>query len=562
MRKGWGPSFSPPQGRSLQRVNYSRTLRSPPGRPCLVTARWDDHSRDALVIGSGFGGAATAHALVKAGWHVTLVERGGWVPRGPDNWLPQSVGGLGPHFATDIGWHDAGGSHGKSVGTYHCVGGPSVFYGGVSFRFREADFAPLAEIDGDSGARWPFDYATLEPWYTAAERLIGVAGTSGIDPTEPPRSAPYDAPPLPPARISERIARAARSLGHHPFPLPLAMQTTPAAGRNVCVACASCDGFACAIEAKNDLATAVIRPLLAEGLDLRTDTAITALETDGHRITAARGVHLPTGTPVSLSAPAIFLATGALATPQLLLASGLDRLNTAAAAVGRYLTRHRNEILLGLFPRRPDPDRHFHKQYGIHDLYFGDPDRPDGLHRAGGLQQLPTPPIALARDGLPRLLRPLARFVDHLTGLLVIAEDQPRHENGVRLGAGRDALGMPTLEITHHYSARDLEAARLLRRHAQRILRRAGAWWSYRHVIDTYSHALGTVRLGVDPDTAPLDADHRFRGLENLFVVDGSALPRAGGVNPSLTIAALALRAAAGVAARSVHPPSRIAADG
>ena len=494
-----------------------------------------------------------AHALVRAGWRVTLLERGPWVTRGKENWLPDSVGGLGPYFSKDTGWLDVSGARHKAVGTYHCVGGPSVFYGGVSLRFREADFAPVTEIDGESGAAWPFDYRDLEPWYAAAEEIIGVAGTAGLDPTEPPRSTPFPAAPLPFAPITERIAGAARALGMTPFPLPLAIHTGQRAGRNTCVACGSCDGFACAIEAKNDLATAVIRPLLLEGLDLRTGIAITKLEHDGHRITRVHGREGNSGTLVSFAAPQVFLAAGALATPQLLLASQLEQRNPAGNAVGRYLTRHKNEILLGMFPRQPDPERRFHKQLGIHDFYFGDPSAPGGLQRAGGLQQLPTPPIALARDGLPRLLKPLSRFVGHLTGLLVIAEDQPRAENRIQLSGGEDAHGMACAEIRHTYGERDRMATDLLRRHAERILRSAGAWHCYRHVIDTYSHALGTVRLGHDASSAPLDADHRFRGIDNLYVVDGSALPRSAGVNPSLTIAALALRAASRLAERHSH---------
>ena len=97
----------------------------------------------------------------------------------------------------------------------------------------------------------------------------------------------------------------------------------------------------------------------------------------------------------------------------------------------------------------------------------------------------------------------------------------------------------------------------MLREHAMRILRRAGAWRCYRHVIDTYSHVLGTVRFGVDPSTSPLDADHVFRGVDNLLVVDGSALPRSAGVNPSLTIAALSLRAASRLAERMKSSPAQ-----
>lgn len=526
-----------------------------------MTARWGDAERDVLIIGSGFGGAAAAHALVAAGRRVTLLERGDWVTRGPENWLPESVGGLSRWFNKETGWRDVSGPRPRPVGTYYCVGGPSVFYGGVSLRFREADFDPLPEIDTDSGARWPFGYSELEPFYGQAEQMIGVAGTAGVDPTEPFRSTQFPATPLPMAAVSQRIAAAARALGLTPFPLPLAMLTGSSAERKTCMACGNCDGFACAIEAKNDLATAVIRPLLGQGLDLRTGIAITRIETDGHRATRVIGVDTTTGESRHYTAPVVILAAGALATPHLLLASELDSLNPGGDAVGRFLTRHRNEILLGIFANRPDPDRTFHKQLGIHDFYFGDPSQPHGLARAGGLQQLPTPPIALARDGLPKPLRPLARFVDHLTGLLLIAEDQPQHSNGVRLGSGRDALGMPTLEVSHRYSERDLAAAALLRRHARRILRKAGAIWVYRHIIDTYSHALGTVRIGDDPRTAPLDADHRFRGLENLYVTDGSALPRAAGVNPSLTIAAMSMRAASRIIAATQPASARMEPD-
>jgi choline dehydrogenase-like flavoprotein len=81
-------------------------------------------------------------------------------------------------------------------------------------------------------------------------------------------------------------------------------------------------------------------------------------------------------------------------------------------------------------------------------------------------------------------------------------------------------------------------------RRAKRILRGVGAWSFYTHEIKTFSHAVGTVRMGRDQSAAPLDEWCRFRGIDNLRVVDGSALPTSGAVNPSLTIAAVALRAA------------------
>ena len=68
--------------------------------------------------------------------------------------------------------------------------------------------------------------------------------------------------------------------------------------------------------------------------------------------------------------------------------------------------------------------------------------------------------------------------------------------------------------------------------------------------VSTFSHAVGTLRMGEDEHTAPLDPGCRFRGLENLYVTDGSVFPTSAGVNPSLTIAANALRVG-GLIARS-----------
>jgi choline dehydrogenase-like flavoprotein len=140
---------------------------------------------------------------------------------------------------------------------------------------------------------------------------------------------------------------------------------------------------------------------------------------------------------------------------------------------------------------------------------------------------------------------PLHGFVEHLAGALAIAEDEPQAANGVRVDwSERDAIGLPTLEIRHAYSMGDEARRRGLVRGARRILRGLGAWSCYAHPIATYSHAVGTVRMGRDQSAAPLDEWCRFRGLENLRVVDGSVMPTSGAVNPSLTIAALALRAA------------------
>lgn len=507
---------------------------------------------DAVVIGSGFGGTMAARELVSAGWRVLMLERGDWVPRGPHNWAPGSVAPLGECYSTETPYRVVAGGEREWMGAIECVGGPSVFYGGVSFRFRERDFEPEPAIVGGSGARWPLGYAELEPSYAQAERLLGVAGDDGEDPTAPPRRDGFPHPPAALSPTSRRIWEAARRLGYRPFRLPLALNHARAGGRTPCEACGTCDLFACAVGAKNDLATAVLPGLLARGLQLRPRTVAVRLRAAGDRVAAVECVDRETGESVTFEARVFVLAAGALASPHLVLASGLESRSPARPAVGRFMTRHQNVIVAGLFPRPTDPDRQFHKQVGIHDLYFGDPGAGAPEGKLGAIQQLPTPPPALVRAHLPPAVGPLVSpLLRNVTGLLTMAEDQPREENGVALDpARRDRYGLPQLVVSHRPSRRDLAASAALVRHARGILRESGAVVTRLQEIRTFSHAVGTLRWGDDPRTAPVDPEGRFRGLENLYVADASVFPTAGGVNPSLTVAAVALRIGARLAAR------------
>lgn len=508
---------------------------------------------DAVVIGSGFGGAMAAHQLLAAGARVLMIERGDWVPRGETAWRPESSLELTPHYATDIPYRCDHGAYRPVIGGYACVGGPSVFYGCVSFRFRERDFEGDPDVVADSGAAWPMRYDELEPSYAEAERLIGVAGDDHGDPTAPRRSTPYPQAPAPLAPISRRIADAATGAGLHPFRLPLAINYGDHGGRSPCIGCRTCDTFACAIEAKNDIATRMIRPLMARGLELWPRTVAVELIAEHGAVRALRAVRRDDGTEVRVTADAFVVAAGALGTAHLLLASRLEQLSPAGGAIGRYLMRHDNAMVFGFFRSRPDQERRFHKQVALHDWYFGDPGARDveGLTKLGGVQQVMTPPRELVRAHLPRGTRAvLGALTEQLTGLLCIAEDQPRAANRVEVDwAVKDDYGLPQLVIHTSYSDRDQRALRALVRRAKRVLRGAGAWFFHTHSIKTFSHALGTVRMGRDPAAAPLDEHGRFRGLANLWVTDGAALPMSAGVNPSLTIAACALRAGAAIVA-------------
>lgn len=499
---------------------------------------------DAIVVGSGFGGSMVAYVLVHAGFRVLMLERGDWVPRGLHNWSPDGSVDLTPYYTKESPYQVLAGGNSNIMGLYSCVGGPSVFYGAVSMRFREIDFEADPQIINGSGARWPFTYAELEPYYTRAEKILDIAGEAGHDPTEPYRSAPYPQALNELSQTSRMIAKAAQDLNLSPFRLPLAINYSSNNEHEACVACITCDTFACAVNAKNDLATRVLPELIKRGLELKANTVVVKLVAEGNKIVSVECYEKKTNQKRKYRARKYILSAGAMASPHLLLASDLPRFNPGGHTVGRYLMRHCNAIAFGFFPRRPNKTKQFHKQLGIHDFYFGHPTIKQPSGKLGSMQQVQTPPIGLVHALLPKpwgaILGP---GVENLTGLLVMAEDQPQYRNHVAIDRRKtDRFGLPQLLVTHYYSKRDYAARRALLKKAKQILHKAGALFCYVHKIKTFSHAVGTVRMGKDPKTSALGAYSEFHGVNNLYVVDASFMPTSGGLNPSLTISANALR--------------------
>jgi choline dehydrogenase-like flavoprotein len=497
---------------------------------------------DAIIIGSGFGGSMAAYQLVQAGKKVLMLERGGWVERSPENWTMKGSLELTPNYDKSTPLKVIKGGHKKIMGLYSCVGGPSLFYGGVSFRFREGDFEKNEDIEGKEAVGWPIKYKDLEPFYCQAEQLLGISGESGVDPTEPFRNQPFPQGPPPLATISQKIKKGAQDLGLHPFQLPLAINYEDTS-RKTCVSCTTCDTFACAIGAKNDLATMVIPNLLEKGMELRKSTVVKQLIAKNGKITEVVAFDKLSGEELLFRAKNVILSAGALGSPHLLLASELDKLNPGGKVIGRYLMRHANCIIFGIFPGVADKENRFHKQLGILDFYNG---RAGAKVRGklGSLQQVPTPPMGLVQNEVPGPLgKLLSQGVRLLTGLLAIAEDQPQFSNFLSINKSEnDQYGLPQPIISHEYSKRDLAALKELIGPAKKILSRAGALTHYVHHIRTFSHAVGTVRMGNNPETSALDENCQFRGVDNLYVLDGSFMPTSAAVNPSLTIAANALR--------------------
>ena len=488
-------------------------------------------SYDAVVVGSGFGGATTALCLVEAGLKVVLLERGDWARRDDLDWDPESVL-LRKRYqgASPVLTRQYDDTTFEPVYPNEVVGGASVFYGGASLRLRESDFES-----------WPIGYEDLEPYYTRAERLLEVHGEAGSDPFEPPRSGDYPFRPIGLSEPARRIHDAAIEMGCRPFRIPLAINFENGA-RTTCVKCITCDGFPCKIQAKNDVAATVLRRAQDAGLEIVPNTIVRNVGVTKGSASSVACVDGGTGRSTSISAAVVVISSGAIQSPAILLRSDLAD-SPQQRLIGRYLMRHCNAVVSAGFPFRTNPEQVFHKQICIADFYEDVRER-CGL-AAGMVQDIYTPSRAVLHHFAPRGLKSVAGLASgYLQNLLCIAEDEPQYENAVGLSAQTDRYGMEIPTVMHRYTPADCERRDYLVGKASRILRRAGAILSYSYKLDTFSHAVGTVRFGDDPDESVLDPHCRFWGIDNLYVVDGSFMPSSGGVNPSLTIAANALRVA------------------
>ena len=211
---------------------------------------------DVVIIGSGVGGGCVAHALAPTGARIAILERGARLPREERNWDPEAVY-ADAVYKSDERWVDGTGRAFRP-GQFYYVGGHTKVFGATMFRFRREDFAAMEHAGGLSPA-WPIDYETLEPWYARAERLFGVHGEAGADPTEPPRSGPYPHPPLRHNPVIAEVAERLRAQGLRPFPMPTSVQDHDG---GACVRCNTCDGFPCRLGAKGDAETRLIDPVL------------------------------------------------------------------------------------------------------------------------------------------------------------------------------------------------------------------------------------------------------------------------------------------------------------
>src|SRR5437667_8750824 len=173
---------------------------------------------DVIVIGTGAGGGTLAHRLAPSGRRILLLERGDYVPREKDNWSTGAVNLEGKYNTKEV-WRDAAGAELHPHTNYY-VGGNTKFYGAALFRLRREDFGELKHWGGVSPA-WPISYEDLEPYYASAEQRYHVHGERGVDPTDPPASAPYPYPAVSHEPRIQQLADDMAHLGLQPLHVPL-----------------------------------------------------------------------------------------------------------------------------------------------------------------------------------------------------------------------------------------------------------------------------------------------------------------------------------------------------
>jgi len=524
-----------------------------------------------IVVGTGIGGGTLGYALAKAGKRVLFCEkgkdhstddkalRGDYAesffrrPEVPQLKHREILTRAGRWFA---GIEDASTEHSQHFIPFlgSGTGGSSALYGGAMERFFEEDFTPRRYYSDVAETtlpdRWPILYQELEPYYEEAEQLFRVRGT--VDPLRRHKKWKY-LPPSPLSSVSREFYDFLQQKGLHPYRLPIACDYVSG--------CMGCQGFLCDRECKNDSTQVCLEPAISRlGAQLLDECEVLRLKADRSRVTGV--VCSKQGQEYDLRAKVFVLAAGAIGTPAILLKSNCsvwpNGLANDSGLVGRNLMRHHID-LYAIFPKIREGFPGNNKEIAFNDLYVLEGKKFGTIQSFGAmppasilveeiqedLRYSPWPALA----SFFRLAKPMAkRILKHLFARTIILaamkEDLPYWENRVMLSEP-DSRGQRRIILK--YRIRDCDRARI-KEFRERV---RDVFEPYRFLLikqaennKRLAHICGTCCFGRDPNESVLDANNKAHGLKNLYVVDSSFFPSSGGTNPSLTIAANALRVA------------------
>lgn len=531
----------------------------------------DDFRRktwDAVIVGTGMGGGTLGLALARRGWQVLFLEKG--VSNAPgaqddvrgrlvDETFDRShhVDGPARHAALARGGRSWDEIEDVTKGSKRFVpfigsgvGGSSALYGMVCERLFDIDLTPrLAHPRATDAAlpeSWPITADELRPWYEQAERLYQVRGEP--DPLRPGDNGGSLAPPPPLTPAGAELFEHFQREGLHPYHLHTACD----GGER----CASCQGFLCDRPCKRESGQTAVWPAIRDhGAALVSDCVAIRFDSDAKRVTKLLARHR--GEEVSVQGRHYFLAAGALVSPLLLLGSRSrdwpQGLGNRFDLVGRHLMRHCIDLVM-VKPKTPQSFGGRSKELSLNDFYLVEGEKLGTLQSFGslpGIEFFLHQPGWLGRAA--RALAPALRWgwrkaIEPSVVLAAIMEDLPQADNRV-LPSDSGGVDRQRLRLRYQLSAGDQERLGKFRELVKSAL------VGYRPFAlrlaednSALGHVCGTCRFGNDVRSSVLDRFNRVHELDNLHVVDGSFFPTSGGINPSLTIAANALRVAAHLA--------------
>lgn len=559
----------------------------------------DEHSYDAIVVGSGITGGWAAKELTERGLKTLVLERGPmvrhvedyktaamdpWDAKYPRAQLPpdeldarypvqKRTGYALTEFSQAFFVRDDQEPYTETkrfdwIRGYH-LGGRSLTWGRQCYRWSDLDFE--ANAKQGVGVDWPIRYADIAPWYDHVERFVGVSGQAeGLSQLpdgvfQPPMEmncaekafkTSVEAA-IPGRRIT--IGRAAHLT--QPTEEQVALGRGPCQYRNLCVR-----GCPFGAYFSSNAATLVAAERTGR-LTIRPDSIVTSIVYD-EKAGKASGVHVldaATGEDMEFHAPVIFLCASTLNTAWILLNSTSRRFpngfGNGSDQVGRNIMDHHLGVGAGaLVPGFEDTYYSGRRPNGIYVPRFrnlGDAasarsDYIRGFGYQGGAGRvgwdragygMDPPPGA---DGKTALSQP-GPWLFRLGGF---GETLPYADNRVTLNADvKDQHGLPTLTADVSIRENEMAMRKDMIAAAAEMLEAAG-FKNITEIDGDYApglgiHEMGAARMGRDPKTSVLNAHNQVWECPNVFVTDGAAMTSAACVNPSLTYMALTARAAA-----------------
>lgn len=503
-----------------------------------------DDEVDFAIVGTGAGGGTLAARLAELGFSVVAFEAGPY-------FRPLE------EFASDeteqnkLYWMDrriCDGENplqmgGKNSG--RAVGGSMVHFAMVSLRFRPEWFKSRSVLG--YGADWPLDWREMWSYYRQAEQALRISGPISY-PWGPKRPRyPYRAHEVNAAGML--LAKGAEALGYAWTPTPLATVSAPHGKSPPCVYRGFCR-FGCSTNAKQSTLNTFIPRALAAGAEIRDLAMVGKIEMSTAGRTAGVTFHRE-GEWHFQRARNVVVAGYAVETPRLLLNSATDRfpegLANRSGLVGKYLMTQSNQAVWGRMREevrwyKGPPSLAITEHWNYEDK---------GKDFNGGYCWMGQGPLpiewAFVQTGSRGLwgegLRREMMHYNHQVGLKMVGETMPDLRNTVTLAEERDQYGLRIPRITFGWGENDKKLIKHALSQMTQSLQAVDAEdiWAQE---DDANHLAGTARMGFDEQTSVVDADCRSWDIPNLWICDGSVFPTTGGVNPSLTIQAIALRTA------------------